>query len=377
MKKTILKTVFTVLAATLLLVGCGAKEPISVDRNLYRSTYIDSKLYEKKVNNMFVILDASSSMGSVYTSDASRFVIASVVARGMGDTLPEGMGFGSALRTYGRESTFTLSPTQLRYLSPTHSKGKFSMGLDSITGVGGQSDLKSAILATRDDLIDLPGTTALIIISDGEYIDDAIPAIKLLKNDMGSSLCVYTMFVGGDAEDQAVMDKIAKLGICGFSRNVDNLDVGQFITQVFLKPAGDLDKDGVLNPSDKCPDTPRPAKVNSDGCWIIKLTLFEFDKSTIRPEFYPILNEIAFVMANNMELTLLLEGRADSVGPENYNEKLSKKRAQSVKKYLIEAGVGAPRIAIDALGETSPIESNDTPEGREQNRSVKSIIIKH
>jgi len=377
MRKSILKTVFAFLVVPLLLIGCATTEPISINKSLYKSTYVDSKLYERKVNNMFVILDASSSMGNMYTESSSRFVIASIVARGMGNTLPEDMGFGSALRTYGRESAFTLSPTQLRYLSPRHSKGKFNMGLDSITGTGGQSDLKSAILATRDDLIDLPGTTALIIISDGEYIDAAIPAIKMLKNDMGSNLCVYTMFIGGDAEDQAVMDKIAKLGICGFSRNVDNLDVGQFITQVFLKPAGDLDRDGVLNPSDKCPDTPRPAKVNSEGCWIIKLTLFEFDRSTIRPEFYPILNEIAFVMANNMGLTLLLEGRADSVGPEDYNEQLSKRRAQSVKKYLVEAGIGAPRIAIDALGETSPIESNDTPEGREQNRSVKSIIIKH
>lgn len=377
MKKTILKAVFIVLATTLLLAGCGVEEPVVVDKDLYKSTYVDNKLYEKKVNNMFVILDASSSMGTAYTSDASRFIIAKIVAKGMSDTLPEGMGFGSALRTFGKESFFTLSPTKLRYLSPIHSKGKFDMGLDSITGVGGPSDLKSAILATRDDIVKLPGTTALIIISDGEYIDAAIPAIKQLKKDMGPDLCVYTMFVGEDDTDQAVMDKIAKIGLCGFSRSVDNLNVSQFIRQVFLRPAGDLDKDGVLNPSDKCPDTPRPAKVNSDGCWVIKLTLFEFDSATVRPEFYPILNEIALVMANNMELTLLLEGRADSVGPKAYNRELSKERGQAVKRYLVEAGIGAHRIVVNALGETSPLESNDTAEGRQQNRSVKSIIIKH
>lgn len=377
MKKTIFKTVFIALSVALLLVGCAANEPVVVDKNLYKSTYINNKLYEKKVNNMFVILDASSSMGSPYTSNESRFIIAKIVAKGMSDTLPENMGFGSALRTFGRESFFTLSPTQLRYLSPLHSKGKFDMGLDSIAGVGGDSDLRSAILETRDDLTQLHGTTALIIISDGKYIEDAIPAIEQLKKDMGSRLCVYTMFVGSDGDDQVVMDEIAKLGICGFSRNVDNLDVGQFIKQVFLRPAGDLDGDGVLNPSDECPDTLKPAKVNSKGCWVIKLTLFDFDSALIKPAFYPILNEIALVMANNMELTLLLEGRTDDVGSENYNKELSKRRGQAVKRYLVEAGIGAHRITIDALGEDSPIESNDTVEGRAQNRSVKPIVIRH
>ena len=372
-----IKRLLMVLLAGTLLAGCATGNYKTVDKDLYKSVYLDSKLYQAKVNNMYVILDASSSMGTYYTENSTRFVVARMVAKGLGQTLPEGMGFGSALRTFGRESAFEMTSTQLRYLSPVHSKSKYTMGLESIKGTGGASDLAAAIGGMWYDIANLPGSTALVLISDGEYIEGAIPILKRLKREMGSNLCIYTIFVGADKEDQEIIDKIAKLGLCGFSRSVDNINVGDFIKTVFLAPAGDDDKDGVLNPSDECPNTPLGAKVNDVGCWVIKLTLFDFDRSKVKPEFYPILNDVALVMAANPKLDLRLEGRADSIGPEEYNMALSKKRAESVKKYLVEAGIGAHRIIIEPLGETSPLAPNDTPEGRQQNRSVKPIVIKH
>lgn len=358
-----------------LVAGCAGKyEPVNKD--LYKSVYLDSKLYAKKFNNMYVILDASSSMGKYYSETETRFMVAKMVARGLNNTLPEDMGFGGALRTFGRESFFE-GNTQLRYLSPVHSRREFNIALDSIKTPGGTSDLDAAIRELRYDIANLPGSTALIIISDGEYIQGAIPILKELKRDMGSNLCVYTIFSGTNSYDQETIDKLAKVGLCGFSRTVDNINVGDFIKTVFLMPAGDQDKDGVLDPSDECANTPFGAKVNDVGCWIIKLTLFDFDEARVKPAFYPILNDVALVMAANPKIDLRLEGRADSVGPEDYNLALSKRRAESVKKYLVEAGVGAHRIIIDPLGETSPLAPNDTPEGRQQNRSVKPIVIKH
>jgi OOP family OmpA-OmpF porin len=369
------KKLLIAFTALFLLAGCaGNYKPVNKD--LYKSVYIDSKVYQKKFNNMYVILDASSSMGKYYSEDATRFMVAKMVASGLGNTLPEDMGFGGALRTFGRESLFE-SNTQLRYLSPVYSKRGYNMALDSIKGTGGTSDLDKAIRGLRDDIANLPGSTALIIISDGEYLEGAISILKELKHDMGDNLCVYTIFSGSSSYDQATIDKLAKIGLCGFSRTVDNINVGDFIKTVFLAPAGDKDRDGVLDPSDECPTTPFGAKVNDVGCWIIKLTLFDFDRSKVKPEFYPMLNDIALVMSANPKLDLRLEGRADSVGSEEYNKALSKRRADSVKKYLVEAGIGAHRIIIDALGETSPLAPNDTPEGRQQNRSVKPIVIKH
>jgi len=361
---------------TLLAVGCAPVHK-TIDKNLYKSVYLNSKLYERNFNNMYVILDASSSMGKAYTKKTTRFMVAKMVAGGLNNTLPMDMGFGSALRTFGRQSLFDWNSTKLHYLSPVHSRKKFNLALDAIKGTGGTSDLAAAILGLRKDIKSLPGTTALVIISDGEYIEKAIPALKLLKKEMGPDLCVYTIFVGTSKFGQREINNVAKAGICGFSRTMDNFNVGDFIKSVFLKPAGDADKDGVLNPSDQCPNTPIGAKVDEKGCWVIKLTLFDFDNDKVKPEFYPILNDVALVMSVNRELDLKLEGRADSVGAAEYNLELSKRRAEAVKKYLVEAGIGAHRIIIDPLGESSPLAPNDTDAGRQKNRSVESIIVHH
>jgi len=369
------KSILALITTLFLLAGCaGNYQPINKD--LYKSVYLNSKLYQKKFNNMYVIMDISSSMGKYYSEDSTRFMVAKMITRGLADTLPEDLGFGGALRTFGRDALFK-NDTQLRYLSPVYSKKQFNIALDSIGGTGGTSNLAAAIRGLRDDIANLPGSTALIIISDGEYIEGAVPVLKEIKSEMGKNLCVYTIFTGSSSYDQETIDEVAKVGLCGFSRTADNFDVGDFIKGVFLMSAGDKDGDGVLDPADECPDTPLGAKVNDVGCWVIKLTLFDFDRAKVKPEFYPILNDVALVMAANPKLDLRLEGRADSAGSEEYNEELSKRRAQSVKQYLVEAGIGAHRIMIDALGETSPLAPNDTPEGRQQNRSVKSIVIKH
>ncbi|MEA2624168.1 MAG: OmpA-OmpF porin, family [Candidatus Binatota bacterium] len=102
---------------------------------------------------------------------------------------------------------------------------------------------------------------------------------------------------------------------------------------------------------------------------------FEFDRATIRRESYPVLDDVAAVLKENAGLNILVEGHTDSVGTVSYNQKLSERRAASVKQYLAGHGVAAERLAIAGRGELAPIASNETAVGRAMNRRVEFLIV--
>ncbi|NYT57374.1 OmpA family protein [Alcaligenaceae bacterium] len=104
-------------------------------------------------------------------------------------------------------------------------------------------------------------------------------------------------------------------------------------------------------------------------------TFFDFDKSTIKPEGRQVLDQVASQAGTiNLE-TLIATGHTDSIGTEQYNQGLSQRRANSVKAYLVSKGVATDRIYVEGKGETSPVASNSTREGRAQNRRVEIEIV--
>lgn len=70
-----------------------------------------------------------------------------------------------------------------------------------------------------------------------------------------------------------------------------------------------------------------------------------------------------------------IEGHTDSTGPRDFNMKLSKDRAESVKRYMVERGIKSSRLQTEGFGPDRPIASNDTADGREQNRRVEFKVI--
>lgn len=98
---------------------------------------------------------------------------------------------------------------------------------------------------------------------------------------------------------------------------------------------------------------------------------FATDESDVAPSFHSVLNSVVSVL-NKYESTLVnVEGHTDSTGSEAYNQKLSERRAASVAEYLYNGGIAVERLAARGLGESRPIASNATPEGRAQNRRVE------
>lgn len=160
----------------------------------------------------------------------------------------------------------------------------------------------------------------------------------------------------------------------------------------------DSDGDGVPDFRDECPQTPEGAAVLPSGCalvgdkrlarpgepadadgfatertqnFILEGVTFEFDSSRLTPEARSILNQAAEVLEAYPDVDVDVEGHTDSVGPDAYNLALSERRATAVKAYLVQQGITAGRMTPVGYGETIPIATNDTEEGRSNNRRVE------
>jgi len=101
---------------------------------------------------------------------------------------------------------------------------------------------------------------------------------------------------------------------------------------------------------------------------------FDLDSDVVRPGLYNELDRIAQIMIKYPQTSILVEGHTDSTGSEAYNQQLSERRANSVKNLLVQRGVQAYRIRILGYGESRPIATNETPEGRQMNRRVEIRI---
>ncbi len=139
----------------------------------------------------------------------------------------------------------------------------------------------------------------------------------------------------------------------------------------------DSDRDGVLDINDACPGTPYGLAVDERGCAIktAKIVLrdinFEFDSSNLTAEAKQSLDKVSEGLRGQPTMNLLIEGHTDAKGSDAYNLKLSKQRASSVRAYLIESGIAGTRIETTGMGESQPVASNETEEGRAENRRVE------
>lgn len=149
----------------------------------------------------------------------------------------------------------------------------------------------------------------------------------------------------------------------------------------------DRDGDGTPDSVDKCPDEPGPAEnlgcpvkptaeLVGDKIEILDAVHFATAKDVILAESFGVLNAVITILLANPNITKVrIEGHTDNQADVTYNIRLSQRRAQSVRRYLIEHGVAASRLTSHGYGPTRPIATNSTREGRARNRRVEFNIV--
>ncbi|NVB37204.1 OmpA family protein [Pseudenhygromyxa sp. WMMC2535] len=155
-------------------------------------------------------------------------------------------------------------------------------------------------------------------------------------------------------------------------------------------PVRDRDGDGIPDERDSCPDQPETDNgyEDTDGCpdeipekvreftGVIEGIEFEYDSAGVRDVSKPILDRAIEVLEEYPDIRIEVVGHTDNEGTAEYNEALSKERADAVKQYLVDGGIASDRVETRGAGQSEPIASNDSEDGRAKNRRTEFKIIK-
>jgi len=121
--------------------------------------------------------------------------------------------------------------------------------------------------------------------------------------------------------------------------------------------------------------TPIPLPPSIGKVIVLRGVNFDFNRSDIRPDSRPVLDEAAQSLRDNPDLRVSVDGYTDSIGSDAYNEQLSVRRAEGVFRYLVNHGVQPERLEVVGYGKTHPVASNDTESGRAENRRVELRVV--
>ncbi len=312
------------------------------------------------------------------------------------------ISYVSAMRVFSHKKAYN---TALLYPVSQYNRDKMCNAIKKINAFREWTSIGYGLDATKNDLKKMKGKIHLVIFSDGNedssYKSPELVA-KMLKQQF-SNLCIFAVQIGKSKYGHKVLSKIVNATGCGKLYRAKSLNYEinfeNFIKDVFgyevveAKPAPtpapkpapkpvvkempkDSDGDGIYDKYDRCPNTPKGAPVDAYGCWEINNIYFDTDKYNVKPKYEFIIKEVAKVLKLNPELKLEIDGYTDSIASQAYNLKLSKKRAEAVKKELMKYSICPCRLIIKYFGEMYPAASNATPEGRALNRRVEMKIIR-
>ena len=143
----------------------------------------------------------------------------------------------------------------------------------------------------------------------------------------------------------------------------------------------DADADGVADFPDACPGTPMGSRVDARGCplageriAIVTNINFDFNDTKVREGVRKRLSRIIRLLSEMPEIDVQIVGYTDDVGSAQYNLALSLRRAEAVRDFVVARGIDVARLSVAGGGETQPLVSNATPEGRAVNRRVEFVV---
>jgi len=197
---------------------------------------------------------------------------------------------------------------------------------------------------------------------------------RYVRDTFESGYNDYRLMLGFEIPLGRVIERVVE-------KPVPQVQVKEVVKEV-PRPWVDSDGDGVDDEHDKCPGTPHGLKVDADGCPIpgqvipLNGVTFEFNKARLTPNAETVLDGVVPAFTGEPSLKVEIAGHTDGVGSAAYNLKLSQKRAEAVRSYLISRGVRPDQLVAKGYGKSQPLVSPErTAEDRERNRRVEFRIL--
>ena len=316
-----------------------------------------------KIDNFIILLDQS---GSMFIKDQgktqAKAEMAKNVMTALNERIPE-LGYKGSLAVFSPDQTL-IGPTE-------YNREMFKKTIEGLpqTGriFGNQTPLGDAILGLDGALSKTAGKTAVLIVSDGEKNvgSDALQAARTMQEKY-PNVCFHALSFSEDEKGKATLKGISQLGDCVYIEaselSADPAAADKLAKDIFYTAeVREVMKEVVAVEA---------AAVIPEAIELDTIT-FDFDKHELSPKAKMNLDENLQRLSRQPDLPIVIKGYTDSTGPEEYNQKLSERRAQAVYDYLASKGVSGERMKTLGYGESHPVTDNSTAQGRALNRRAE------
>jgi OOP family OmpA-OmpF porin len=349
--------IFLLVVAMVLPVASQAAEVLTKEDFVKKVVVEDN--FVKTADNFFILFDTSDSMAEYVDKGAkiTKYDIARKILKEKLALLPD-LGYNSGL--------YTFAPYKEVYPIGPFDKGKFAKAVDSLPAQPkGPTFLAQTLRKIEPALQSQTGKTVVFVFTDGR--ENFAGATKDPEDYTQAfadkyNVCFYMIGDATDNRSKKRLADMAKANACSrvipFSRFVNN--PGYLTGALYVVKATDR-------------------VVTSTETRIVGLKAenvqFDFNKSDIRPDSNDEIDAVGAFLQKHPAAYVLLVGYTDSVGSEEYNLGLSQRRAESVAGYLVDNhSLSRDRVILNWYGEANPVASNDTDEGRAQNRRVEIAV---
>ncbi len=350
------KKILTVLTAGAVLMGLVASPVLATE------VIVEVKeVFEKTVDNVIVLFDSSASMKENYANtNMTRLEAERKVLEEANRTLPNldwNMAFYSFTPGAFSLDSFKSALKQISPMTP-YSKESAAKAIEALPAkASGPTMLQHALEELDPVMAGLTGKTALLVFTDGTYTkmkNNETPLTLAQKLVKKYDTCIYAVSSATGEVEQNLIKAMSELNECSMVIPFDKLlghpgyTTGALYRVIEKAVAVDI-VDGIL---------------------------FDFNKSDLNNKYHEKLKNFGILLEKNPKVQLVLAGYTDGVGSEGYNMELSRKRAESVRDYLLaHSKIDKNRVTLQWYGKADPIASNQTDEGRALNRRVSAILI--
>jgi OOP family OmpA-OmpF porin len=316
---------------------------------------VDVTAYAPKVDSFVIVLDTSSSMGEE-EQDRPRIQTAQDLIATFNSAVPA-VDLKAGLVTFGKSSGRCIGQGMASdaYGMSAYSADDLAQALGSIECAGGTTPMSEGIDATTQLLASESGPTAVIIVSDFQWVNASHveASVAQLKAQHGNDLCLHTIKVGDNTTGDALISSITDAAGCDSAVKAGDIAaagaMSTYVTETLMAP------------------------LQYEKHTVSATALFDFNKSDLKEQGKAELHNLgASIKQKGITVADIdVIGHTDSIGSETYNQGLSERRATAVSDYLVSQGIDGGIIDVSGKGESQPVASNDTDEGRALNRRVE------
>ena len=361
------KGIFCMLAIAALLV-VWTTSPLQafqvITQEMMEKEMVTTTDLIRNVDNFIVLFDTSSSANSMLPGrNVSRIQATKNLLKERNAWLPD-LGYQAGLYDYTNDMTLTGTLKEIYPVQP-YERNSFAAAIDKLPDTGsGPTMLQAGLSSLRGVLAPLSGKTAVILFTDGSATrvrgpKSALQIAQEIAKD--NDVCFYLVSSASDDVNAQLLETVSKVNACSRVVPLDAfLDNPTYIGGALFTV--------------KTTSYARLVPVTQVVGAKVENILFDLGSDQLRSEYSMKLDQLIDFMKTNPDAYVVAAGYACSLGDEEYNLALSQRRAESVKSALTHAGIAEDRVVTLWFGELNPVASNDTEEGRRQNRRVEIAI---